>query len=185
METLLLTNVVLLWIVFLFLFILLLAVIRKLNKLSSNGPSIANTESSLLQIGEQLPQVEFQPLNISNDTLQSDQQTAMVFIKPDCKPCREKVNELNTVHRIVRRIGIDFMVVSLGNANNTQVFIDEAGLTAPVYIAPGDEDIQTKLKIAGTPMYYLTDNGGLITKAGFLDLTWNNQIAEWVTAASE
>lgn len=186
MNSIVYINIVLLWLVIIFIFLLILAVIRKLNTAASNSLIQSPLAENMLQVGETLPKVEFQLLNgTAISPTQEPKERVLVFVAPDCGACKDKVDELNAVHRILRRTGTDFMVVSLADKEKTKSFVDDIGLVAPTYVVPIEENVKNKLKIASTPMYYYVSQEGNIIKAGPLDYTWQQQIHQWVIAASD
>lgn len=121
----------------------------------------------LLEAGEQLPALEFIPLNSDgseeasplNLTWPSKQpQTLMYFFAPWCSICRISMPGLQVIDQSRTRV----VAVALDFDSHQQVadFVDQVGFNGEVLL--GTPAIAAQFRIRGYPSYYLVNQNGVI-----------------------
>ena len=115
----------------------------------------------MLKIGEISPNFSVKALD-GRTVTQSDfvnRSKVMVFVGPDCPICKEHMPQLQYLYPKAQKSGIELIVISLANAEETELFAKENNFSAPIYSAPKDiNSIHKDFKIAGTPQY-IVDKG--------------------------
>lgn len=165
MTTILIVSVVLLWIVVLLNLILTLALIRR------TGLSPAPTTG--LKAGQQAPSFTAETLQGESvtltSTLTSYPQRALVllFVGPRCSACHEALPRFGELSPMASRSGVQFVLVSAGDRQQTQHLITGHTLGFPILVAPRDDnpflqDYQVDL----TPSYCMIDPQGMVRSAG-------------------
>jgi peroxiredoxin len=165
-------------------FILTLALVRRVNSLSQNT-SLTSDTSELLQIDQVAP-------NFSAETLEGTVVTmadyarkvvAFLFISTTCPPCRELISEVKALQPQAVNAGVEVVLVSTDNIEQTRQFARELNVNLPILVAPRAENpFATHYKVNATPTYYLVDNYGKVKSAGIPHPNfekWRNLIKTW------
>lgn len=176
METFISLNLLLLWLVVIFITLITFALIRKVNNIDSKYIT-SNIET--LTSGDVVPGFEIETLD--NVTISLDDfsgiKLLMVFIAPNCSPCREQIPLLDKIYMNLQSNDIKMIVISLANQEETSKFVSEVNMQSPVSVAPPENNKLAELyKIPGTPSYYLIDSHNQIIQGGFFDDSWNNLV---------
>ena len=176
MLSILLISSILLWIVVSLNLLLSFAIIRRL-------PS-AQLEQQGLEVGSFAPPFAASTLTGAEITLRSFAKTsvALLFISPTCGPCREILPELESLWPKAQKVGTEFLVVSLANAEKTKALIEEFNIGMTVVIAlPEANTFGKDYKVSATPSYCIVDKQGRVQSAGILtpDGPWAKIAEEW------
>jgi peroxiredoxin len=161
METILVVSSVLLWVAVLLNILLTLGLARRIR---SAFPAMES-----LKIGQKAPNFSAQTLQDQTLTLAdyAGRSTAVVFVSPHCKPCREELPHLRELSPKARDFGAEIVLVSDEGEETTRPFVEGAvdGLT--VLVAPRDRNpLFTDYKVPGTPSFYLLDAQGKVRGTG-------------------
>src|SRR4051812_7859605 len=162
MLTMLAMSSVALWVVVGLNLIITLALVQRLNRQSAIP--------SGLKKGTPAPDFTAQTLHGETVTRANyaGRSAAFLFVAPNCGPCREEAPALEALAPAARRAGVELVLVSIGEAGETQQFVDEFHLTLPVLVAPeGSNSFSKDYKSPGTPSYCLIDTRGTVVSAGF------------------
>ncbi len=173
METMLMVNIIGLWVIGLLNLLLCFRLFSKLNANAghttiSTMSTIQNTVTSLV-LDEVAP--EFNVPTFSGKPAQlSDYRGKpffMLFISPGCKPCMEILETLPKLASRVRQHGMELLLIS----NSTR---DDSGPLSflsqdfPVLLAPKDEHpLFNDYKVSATPYFYLISADGTVRARGF------------------
>jgi methylamine dehydrogenase accessory protein MauD len=178
MENIVIANLVLLWVVVLFNLLLIIALVRRINKL----PESLGRPVEMLNVGDVAPDFRVETLDgqIITQADYLDRQHLMIFVSPSCGVCKEQMPKLQDLYPQARRSGIELMVISLANIEETRVFADAHKFTEPIYaVSKGINPIGRDYKVAGTPQYYLIDEQRKIQAADFFGYEWEQLIQKW------
>lgn len=177
MNQVLIASSVLLWVTVLFNFLLLLVLIRRLNAMSSSG----DPDFKTLDVGQRAPDFAAQTLEGSTITLSDCTQRALmlVFVSPNCGPCRDRLPELEALTSEAGVRGIDLVLVSNADMMGARDLVNEFNLTMPVLVAPSEANsISKDYKVAGTPFYCLVENGR-VKDTGILGADFRGKVERW------
>lgn len=185
METFLLVNSILVWIVVLANLVLTLALVRRVNAI----PATLTEIDSGLPIGTPAPDFSLQTLAGQTVTLANftSRPTTFVFVAPHCQPCHELLPSLKTVAQDARAAGTPLVLVSDGGKSETEEMMQALEGQVEVLLAPRFEStLFTDYHINMTPSYCSLDEKGVITGTGspnrsdsgwqYLLTTWNRQV---------
>lgn len=162
MSPLTLINVVLLWVVTLFALLLTLGLVRKQN--TKNPPS--------LKVGQQAPNFTAETLSGEVVTLSTyaGRSVAFLFTGPSCSICREALPLYEDLGPKAARSGVEIVLVSVEDRDQSAAFVKEFEITLPVLIAPREQNpFMENYKIPGTPSYCLVGPKGKVQSAGYPD----------------
>lgn len=164
METILLFSSILLWILGLFNIMLTLGLARRI---THQFPKL-----EFLKTGQPAP--DFTAWTFGGELVtQSDytgRAASFIFVSPHCQPCREEIPKLESWHSQSGHNGVELVLVSDANEEETQRFIEEVGAHSLVLIAPRERtDFLKDYKVAVTPSYCLINAERKVQAAG-LDL---------------
>jgi len=187
-ETILVINLAVLWIVVLFDLILTLAVVKQVNAIPQPAPG-RDFEAEKLQKGEQAP--EFTATSLGGEKVSladyAGQKLVALFVSPTCTPCREKMRLINSSYPGSHNTHEKLIVVSVDEAAATQKFVDELQFDAPVpvLVAPReDNSFADAYKVIGTPWFYIIDEQGKVEAGGPINQHWEALTAQWAAAAN-
>lgn len=176
-------NLVGLWIAVACLGLLVIALARRLDKVTV---SIGTKRSDLgmLESGEIVPAFEAIDLqgHVVTKAAYEGEHTVLVFISPTCKPCLEKLPAIRTALPSARKEGIGFVLVSLADLASTAALAKEHDLADPglVLVALRETNpMMADLSIPGTPSYVFMDPSGLVLEAGVLGQPFERHLAMW------
>jgi peroxiredoxin len=185
LDPILLLNIVLLWVAVLVNLLLTVAVIRRLN---TTGTSRAKTVSEPhvgAKVGEHAPTFSAHTLTGEPVTLATyaGRSVAFIMIGPSCVPCREALPRYESLRAKAAQSGVDFVLVSTGNREDTLALVDEFNLATPIILAPQPANpFMSDFKVRGTPAYVLIDSAGIVRSAGFPDFErgeWQSMVQSW------
>ncbi len=170
MEPFFILSSILLWVVVILNIILTLALVRKVNSLSSAGRTFASQSLTALDKGTPAPDFTAQNLNGDTVTLATfrGRSVAFLFVSPGCAPCRESLPLYEKLYPYAMSNGTQLVLVSSGNSQAARDLVDEFSLQMPVLIAPQPENPFFKdYKVSGTPTYCLIGADGMVQSAGY------------------
>lgn len=168
MEQGLVLSSVLLWILVLCNLVLTLALIRRAN---------AGNAGSLPREGlkEGQPALDFTAEALSGQKMTlatyAQRAVAFVFVEPTCGPCREALPSYETLGPKAAQSGVDLVLVSTADAEQTRHFVNEFNIQLPVLVAPRESNtFMQDYKLSTTPSYCLIDRQGRVQATGFTNL---------------
>jgi methylamine dehydrogenase accessory protein MauD len=184
MDNILIISSIVLWIVVLFNLLLTIALVRRINKI----PESLGQPAEMLNVGDTAPNFHLETTE-GRTVTQADftgRQNVMVFIGPNCGFCKEQMPTLNDLYYKAQKSGIDLIVISLANIEETTAFANEYEFKAPIYAAPKEVNaIEKEYKVAGTPQYYLIDEQRKIQAADFFGPEWERLTRKWEDLKNE
>lgn len=165
MGTILIVSQVLLWLVALFNLLLTFALIRRINAASAARHKLPD----MLSIGQTAP--AFAARTLAGDQVThadyADRATVLLFISPGCASCHKLLPTFHLLEPRARQSGIDLILVSDGDLENTRTMADERNIRLPLLVAPSKEtSFFRDYKIHGTPSYCFIDEQGIVQSVG-------------------
>lgn len=171
MTNVVLMNILLLWLISIFNLLLILAVIRRMNSSKPTHFSSPPTIEGGLKIGDEVPNftgIDLKGGEVSKEDF-ANQKFTLVFITPDCQPCREHLPILETLMPLARSLGIKFYLVGLGELEALRSLINELNISITTIVPQGNESFTKDFRVMYTPSFYLIDEGGKIAAGGAPD----------------
>lgn len=160
MDTVLVTSSLGLWIVVTFNLLLTIALIRERNARKPQS----------LKAGQRAPHFTAESLDGDRFTLSSytGRAVAFLFVGAHCSACREALPRYNKLYPNALKAGVQLVLVSVDDIDETRAFVEESIVDVPVLIAPhGHNPFMKDYKIAGTPSYCLISAEGVVQSSGF------------------
>lgn len=182
MQTFLIISNILLWLALLFVLLLVLSLIRRLN----DQPGTTSDTTDSLALGMTFPDVRLEALSGRQTTIPHAEHTqeAVVFVSANCGSCQDTLRELDDLYPVTQQAGVDLKVVSIDGREATEAFIHDLDLQFPVYItAENTADLLSRYKILGTPFHYFLQDG-TVASGGFLDRGWEQLTHMWYGSSS-
>jgi peroxiredoxin len=189
MEQALVISSVALWVVVLLNLLLTLALVRRLN--SGLPANISKADEIGLKVGTPAPDFIAETLDGKAVTLANyaGRSVAFIFIAPDCGPCREALPGYEATGVKAERAGVELVLVSTANKEETRALAEEFQLHLQVLVAPPDNtSFMDDYKLRGTPSYTLIDREGNIQSAGRPSPQkpgWKALVEAWESAAPD
>lgn len=187
MIQVLIASSALLWVIALFNLLLVLALIRRINA----EPQQGGIEKQGPEVGQLAPDFKAETLQGEVVTLSTytGRPTAFIFVSPRCGPCIEALPSYITLHPIAERANIQFVMVSVGDTEETRTFVDEFDISIPLLLAPVvSNDFLKDYNFSGTPYYCFIDAQGKVQSAGYPSLEdwseWKTLTESWKTGES-
>lgn len=166
MDSILVISSILLWILMALNIIFTLGLARRVNaRAQSSAPQI-----EMLDPGTTLP--EFSLLTITGEIVTEEIfksiKLALLFMSPNCEPCRAKMPELYKYWQKARQADVEVILVSDMGKEETAELVEGHQLeNMTVLLAPRDEaSFLTDYKAKATPSYYLIDEHGKVRASG-------------------
>jgi peroxiredoxin len=184
LETALIASSVILWLLVLFNLLFTLALVRRVNSITSTQPTQPSLEMGLPK-GSSAPDFTAQALDGKTATLQNylGKQTIFVFFSPNCQPCQEILPRLEALKHGAARAGVTLVLVSGRDMESTQTYIEQNKISLPVLVALiEDNPFMTDYKATATPSYCHINAEGRIASNGILSLqsdVWKDFITTW------
>lgn len=175
METILVVSSILLWLVVLLNLLLTLALVRRLNANRSQG--VPDSRVGLTR-GETAP--DFSAQTLSGETIRlrsyAGRSVAFVFISTHCAPCHEILPSLVSLGPKAARAGVELVLVSSNEMDETRAFVEQEQIHLPVLVAPRNSNAFLEdYKATEVPLYCLIDEQGKVQSAGYPGQQWE----EW------
>jgi peroxiredoxin len=160
MQQFLLVSSFLLWVVVGFNLLLTVAMVRKLNAMH---PEI----QSGLKPGTEAPEFTAQTTSGEAVTLAdfAGRKVAFLFISPRCDPCREAMPNDIELFPKAKQAGLDIMLVSNTEMDETKAFVEEFKLSRPIILAP--RDLLKDYNALSTPSFCLINEQGKVISSGY------------------
>lgn len=179
MPSILVTNLVLLWIVVLLNLLLTIALIRRFNRMSTHLSAFTDMDVGL-EKGSQAPDFQAEMLTGETVTLADYARKAVsfIFISPHCSPCLEKIPQLNALAPKAKQAGVEMVLVNTdGDKTETAAFVKKHNVTLPVLIAPSEHSSFARdYKADATPSYCLLNQDSHVEAAGMFGPGWEEQL---------
>jgi peroxiredoxin len=161
MDTILVVSSILLWVVLLLNLLLTLRLSRRLRSLFP--------EMEPLRVGQQAPDFSASSLHGKTVTLADyeGQATALIFVSPDCPPCREALPKVQDLWPSAREVGTELVLVSNADEETTRSIVD--GLAADLTILVAHQENNPfffDYKVMGTPSVCMIDAKGKVQVTG-------------------
>jgi len=113
----------------------------------------------------------------------------LIFISPTCNHCRDALPGFEAQYPRATTAGIQFVLVSLGDAESSRRLVSELVVTIPLLIAPPEcNPFMQEYRVAGTPSYCHIDGNGVVRSAGYPSTAyggWKAMIESWATCAGD
>ena len=175
MQPVLVISLVLLWLIVLFNLLLTFGLIRRIN----TRPGIQPVET--LEIGEPAPPFTAETLAGKTVTLAqfTGKRLALVFMSPNCGPCREKLPELQALTSKLAGEGIVFALLFREAAEGIRPFAAKHNLTMPIWLVPPPNPLWQDYKVVGTPSYCVIEANHEVALTGFFGSEWKTYVQQW------
>jgi peroxiredoxin len=175
-ETLIVSSVGL-WLVVSLNLVLTLALVRRINKQALPAGNGAGAGLSGLSKGTAAP--DFAATTLSGEPVSlasyAGRTVAFLFISPGCSPCRDGLPRYLSWHRQALPLGIDMVLVSAADAQETQPLVDEFSIDMPILLAPrGTSTFLADYKVPGTPHYTLLNSQGVVISSDYPGYDWHS-----------
>lgn len=179
MENWMIYNSVVLWIAVIVNFIITLALVRRLTELLELAKD--NQRPEMIKVGEKAPDMEIIDLNgdVSTQANFIGQSVAIVFVSPNCNPCRNAMPQLEDAYYKAKSNDVALLIVNMVDIEETRVFVDELNIQVPVYALPVDSPLGNDFRIIATPSYYLLGKNWHVKAGGSLDAEWRQLVNTW------
>jgi peroxiredoxin len=174
-ETILVVSSILLWLVVLLNLLLTLALVRRLN--ASRTHQVPVSEMGLKR-GEIAPEFTAQTLASEMVTLHSyaGRNTVFIFISTHCAPCHEILPSLVSLGPKAARAGVELVLVSGNELDETRALMEQEQIRLPVLVAPrGSNSFLEDYKATEVPTYCFIDEQGKVQSTGYPGQQWE----EW------
>lgn len=165
------------WGITIFLLLLSLSLVKKVNELSQ-----PNFHYKTLVPGEPAPAFEAVDLSGRNRSLTdfTDRSVAFVFASSSCSPCRERIPEILKERRSAAAAGVEIVVVLLDEIDQAQAFASELDLPDTTLIAPlKDNPLKTNYMVPGTPSFCVVDENHKVVTSDFINGSWDLVSEDW------
>ena len=184
METALVVSSILLWVVVLCNLVLTLALVRRLNA----TPRHKSLSLEMPKAGQPAP--DFRAQTVSGETASlstfAGRKMAFIFISTNCAPCRQLLPRLELFKPRAAQTGVELVLVSADEMEETQVFVERLHVRLPVLLAPRNTNpLFDDYKATLTPSYCLVNEQGVVQSAGLLNGEggeWEALIGPWTTS---
>jgi peroxiredoxin len=158
MSQMLIASTSLLWLIVLGNVFVTLAVVRSLNRLGTQGASLAQG----LERGAVAPALSARTLTSDEVTLEEFRQGSVIvlFVSPTCGICRKSMGDYERIASSATAKGVNWIVVSDGSQEATKNMVDESQYQHPVLVVPRAENPAfDDWKIRMTPYFVHIEDG--------------------------
>jgi len=164
-ETVLLINSILLWVVVLFNLLITFRLIQ------IAAPKVWAENMPKLKTGQFAPPFHLETINGLTVTLSSfkDRPVLLIFFSLQCSACIQKLPEIQAADHMANRIGMQLGLVIDLNQSKAQAFVREFEITVPVFVASRENPIWRQYRVSGIPYYCLIDARARVQETGLLD----------------
>lgn len=180
MQSISVTNLILLWIAVLLNLLLTIALVRRFNLMSTHLSPFGGMGIGL-EKGSFAPDFQAETLTGETVTLADYARKAVsfIFISPHCSPCLEKIPKLNALAAKAERAGVEMLLVNTdGDKAETAAFVKKHNVTLPVLIAPSESNsFAQDYKADATPSYCILNQDSYVEAAGVFEPNWEEQLA--------
>lgn len=108
------------------------------------------------------------------------------FVKGEsqnCPPCIEKIPMLNDLGPKAKRVGVELVLVNMGDKLKAETFVKEYDVRLPMLIAPENgNSFKEDYKVAGTPFFCLIDKESKVQATGYFGPDWYAFTQKWMAA---
>lgn len=172
MDTILVVNSVLLWLAVLLNLLLTFGLVRRLN---ADHQSITRSHQVGLKAGELAP--DFSALTIDGETVTlatyAGRKVVFLFISIHCEPCHEKLPNFELLGPKAARAGVELVLVSSNEMEETLPFVEKEHIHLPILVAPlKNNAFMEDYKSTSTPSYCFIDEQSKVQSSGYPSLEW-------------
>jgi peroxiredoxin len=171
--TILYVSSILLWVVTLINFLLILALIRRINI----GSGVFRVPFDTLPIGQMAPDFIADGITGEQITLANyaGRALALVFVSPNCGVCSKQIPQINLLGTNAISTGTELLIICNADVTQTQSYEKKLNITVPVLSAPRQTNpFFENYKASGVPFYVIIDQQGLIQATNLVgDYQWN------------
>ncbi|MGB8212097.1 MAG: redoxin family protein [Anaerolineales bacterium] len=175
MGTVLLVSSILLWIVLLFNLLITFRLVQMV------APDVWAKNIPRLKSGQLAPAFEIKTMEGETITLASfsGKPLMLTFISLYCSSCLLKMPDFRTLELQTRQAGMQLGVACIADSGKVLAFVNEFGLTAPVWVVARENPIWKDYKVNSTPFYCLIDERSRVQAAGPLDFNLETLVKVW------
>lgn len=181
METVLVISSLLLWLIVLANILVTLALVRRINASSPKPEGLPS--------GTSAPDFKAEKLDGETATLTTytglNHKVALLFLSTHCAPCRDLLAALKGQRAAVHHAGIELVLVSGDEREDTEALVAELGLDYPILIAPRSSNtFFADYKISLTPSFCLLNQQSKVQASGIPSIQvggWKALIDAWAT----
>lgn len=166
METILVVSSILLWLVVLLNLLLTFGLVRRFN---AEHRIVTTPHQVGLKIGELAPNFTAPTLRGEMVTLSTyaGRKVVFVFISAHCDPCHEILPDLQSLGPKAARAGVEFVLVSSNDMEETRTLVEKEHIRLPVLVAPrSTTSFFEDYKATEVPSYCLVNEQGSIQSSG-------------------
>lgn len=178
----LLVNLVLLWLTIGVLFLLVIGLARRQHR------SVESTSNDrfqkMLKPGMPAPDFSARLLNGEPVTSQgfSGRDVVYIFFGTNCEPCKKKLPELEAVKDSAASLGLELLVVSIGEEEETAQFFRDHPTSVRVLVAPrATNSFMADFGVPGTPSYVAVNASGVVVDSNVLTAEVTTLLSGWGT----
>lgn len=176
MIPMLVISSILLWVVVLINVLLTIALIRRLNQMSS----MAFPDAEGLAKGTPAPDFTAETLAGEIVTLAhyAHKAVSFIFISPTCGPCVDKLPAMNDLATKAKQAGVELVLVSTdGDKADITTLVQKHEVTVPLLYAPLEQNAFARdYKAESTPFYCQLNPDGSVESSGFFGPGWEQQV---------
>ncbi len=172
LVTILFINVVMLWIIVLYQLLMIFTLARRQKTIR---PDSFQRDPISLKIGEKAPDFSAQTLEGRTVALADylGRPITVVFLKSQCKSCRQILPLLNTLESVARQVGVTLLIIIGDELEKARHLLEGNMPGLPVLVAPpSNNTLFKKYEISITPSYCSIDIHGKIHATGFATPDW-------------
>ena len=175
METILLINSILLWVVVLFNLLISFRLIQIV------APNVWAENAPKLKKGQIAPSFQVQTMDGLEVTLFSfrNHPVFLTFISLQCLACMQKLPEIQSASSLANQAGIKPVLICDTDQNRALALTKEFALSIPMYIATRDNPLWKQYKVGEVPFYCLIDEKGRVQDTGVLDSDLETMVKIW------
>lgn len=165
MESFMLYSVILLWVTQAFILFILFLLFRQFGEVYlKSGESISRDG---IPIGEMLPDFEgisFKTNHFLEKKKLIHRTTLMAFISPECKPCRELLEDWNGATEFYQE-QVEFVLIILGNKDRAHKLLKNQIIHGEI-VLDDEKEITNLLQVRITPFCFVIDKTGVVRAKG-------------------
>lgn len=174
------TSSILLWIVVLINLLLIVGLIRRFNQISINLTDTSGAKVGVEE-GSQAPDFRAETLTGEVVTLANyaSKYVSLIFVSPHCRPCLNKIPELNDIALKAKQAGMEMVLVNTdGGKMETAEFVQKHDVKLPVLITSQEGNtFISDYRAEVTPSYCSINRDGFVEASGLIVSGWEKKLA--------
>ncbi len=165
METALIINSILLWVVIIFNLLITFRLIQIV------APDVWAEHLPKLREGQFALFFEISSTDGQAITLTSfqDQAILLVFISVKCPSCWGKIPDFQALDILAKKVGVQLVLICDSEQHRVKALIEQFDIVTPLFIAPKENVIWKNYKVSGVPFYCLINDRSRVQAVGLLD----------------